>query len=453
MKSKSILTKFLIVLAPIYLVLVLFGSFIAAQILIRDNTDLLAARVGSLAARVSLALDMHEAYAYNTLAQDLIAPLGVEQAVLCVEFKSVASGNIIAAHPPTLGCKGQQSAPFVADIPVDDYDEYSLHLKFSDHVITAAVNKQILMTAAVLMFAFVVTLISAAIGFRTIVSARLLALHQAIRLAASNLDRQRVQSSGYDELAEIIKAYNTLMDQEAVRERQLTAANEVLSKQSKQDHLTGLYNRRFFSTMVAENSTTGLYANSSGAVLLMDIDYFKHINDNYGHAAGDEVLVELSARIRGCLPDDTPVVRWGGEEILVYLEKLDYSEVNTFASMLLNVVGTNTVKTKAGEISVTTSIGIVRLPFHCNNQPLTPEEAVNLADVALYKAKESGRNRAIAIAEQSVDSQSTIAMIEKNFEQALSSGLVHIETIEGPRNFSDSQRTVTTLMSATRKAA
>ena len=68
MKSKSILTKFLVVLAPIYLVLVLVGSFMASQVLIRDNTDILAARVGSLAARVSLALDMHEAYAYNTLA-------------------------------------------------------------------------------------------------------------------------------------------------------------------------------------------------------------------------------------------------------------------------------------------------------------------------------------------------------------------------------------------------
>ena len=84
---------------------------------------------------------------------------------------------------------------------------------------------------------------------------------------------------------------------------------------------------------------------------------------------------------------------------------------------------------------------------------MTPEEAVNLADVALYKAKQTGRNRAIAIAEQSVDSLSTIATIEKDFEQALSSGLVHIETIDGPRNFSESQRVVTNLMSATKKAA
>ncbi len=452
MKSKSILTKFLIVLAPIYLVLVLAGSFIAAQVLIRDSTDLLTSRVGSLAARVSLALDIHEAYSYDTLARDLLAPLGVDQAVVCVEFRTADGSNIIAAHPPTLGCRGQQHAPFESVIPVDDYDQYNLYLKFTDESITAAVNKQILMTAAVLVFAFLVTLVSAAIGFRTIVSARLLALHEAIRLAASNIDRQRVQSSGYDELAEIIKAYNTLMDQDAVRERQLTAANEILSKQSKQDHLTGLYNRRFFSAMVKDNTSASINTDRCGAMLLMDIDHFKQINDNYGHAAGDEVLVELAGRIKNCLPEETPIVRWGGEEILVYLNELEHNEANTFASMLLNVVGARPVKTKAGDIHVTTSIGLVRLPFTCENQPLSPEEAVNLADVALYKAKSSGRNRTVAIAEQSIDSQSR-ALIENDFEKALSDGVVHIETLSGPESAAENQRIVTTLMAATTKAA
>lgn len=134
------------------------------------------------------------------------------------------------------------------------------------------------MTAALLVFAFLVTLVSAAIGFRTIVSARLLALHDAIMLAASNIDRQRVQNNGYDEQAEIIKRYNTLMDQDAVRERQLTAANEILCKQSKQDHLTDLYNRRFFSAMVKDNMPTSINTDRCGAMLLMDIDHFKQIN-------------------------------------------------------------------------------------------------------------------------------------------------------------------------------
>jgi diguanylate cyclase (GGDEF)-like protein len=450
MKSKSILTKFLIVLAPVYLVLVLVGSFIAAQVLIRDNTDLLTSRVGSLAARVSLALDIHEAYAYDTLAQDLIAPLGVDEAVVCVEFRSADGSNVIAAHPPTLGCVGQSNAPFEAEIPVDDYDEYNLHLKFTDAAITAAVKKQIIITASVLLFAFIITLVSAAIGFKAIVSSRLLALHDAIRMAADNLQRQRVQSTGYDELAEIIKAYNTLMDQDAVRERQLTAANEILTRQSKQDHLTGLYNRRFFSTMVTENSPA---TPVSGAIMLMDVDHFKKINDVHGHAAGDEVLVALAGRITNCLPDETPVVRWGGEEILVYLSNLGYDEVNSFATMLLNAVGATPVTTKSGDIKVTTSIGIVRLPFSCGGQTLLPEESVNLADAALYKAKSAGRNCAIAIAEQSLASEDAIAVVEKDFEKALKEGLIHTETLHGPPQRNSSYSVVTPITSATPKAA
>ena len=242
MKSKSILTKFLIVLAPIYLGLVLLGSFVAAQLLIRDTTDLLAARVGGMAARVSLAIDIHEAHSFSALAQDLIAPLGVDPAVVCVELRSNESSAFITAHPPTLGCKGQEEAPFEVLLPVDDYDTYSLFVKFTDEATRQAVNKQVLITVCILALAFLVTLISAAIGFRMIVSRRLLSLHDAIRMAADNLQRRRVKESGVDELAQIINAYNTLMDQDDVRERQLTAANEILTLQSKQDPLTGLYN-------------------------------------------------------------------------------------------------------------------------------------------------------------------------------------------------------------------
>ena len=433
MKSKSILTKFLFVLTPIYLGLVLFGSFVASQLLIRDNTDQLAARVGGLAARVSIALDIHEAQSYSTLAKDLIAPLGVDQAVVCVEYRSNTTGKFITAHPPTLGCKGQNKAPFEVDVPVDDYDNYSLLVKFTDKEITDAVSKQLMIISGILTLAFLVTLISAGIGFRMIVSRRLLALHEAIRLAANNLQRLKVESNGVDELAQIINAYNSLMDQDAVRERQLTAANEILTKQSKQDPLTGLFNRRFFSSIVNDDdNSAGVYANSCGTIMLLDIDYFKNINDTHGHAAGDEVLIELSKRLKDCLPDDTPIVRWGGEELLVYLDNLEYPEVNTYAAMLLSVIGSTPVPTKNVSINVTTSMGVVRLPFTSANKPLSPEEAVNIADAALYKAKSSGRNQAISIAEQLVETDEIRNLIENDFESAIKQGHIHTETIMGP---------------------
>lgn len=432
MKSKSILAKFLFVLAPLYLGLVLIGSFTASQLLIRDTTDLLTTRIGGLGARVSLALDVHEAHNYRTLANDLIAPLGVDPGVVCVEFRSNIDSTVIATHPPRVGCKGQQDAPFNVELPVDDFYDHSLFIKFTDKNITEAVNKYLLMTAAVLTLAFLVTVISAGISFRMIVSRRLLALHQAIGFAAKNLHRTRVQSDGVDELAQIIDAYNSLIDQDAERERQLTAANEILSLQSKQDPLTGLYNRRFFYSVASDESHTANYANRAGTIMMLDVDFFKNINDKFGHAAGDEVLVELSRRLKSCLPKNSLVVRWGGEEILVYLEDLDPSKVTNTATLLLTVIGSTPMRTKAGAITVSTSIGIVRLPFNSANRPLSLDEAVNIADAALYSAKSSGRNRAISITDLQVSKIEINDLIGRDFETALAQGTIHVDTIIGP---------------------
>lgn len=126
------------------------------------------------------------------------------------------------------------------------------------------------------------------------------------------------------------------------------------------------------------------------------------------------------------------VVRRGGEEILLYLENLQHPEVDSYATMLLSVIGSKPIKTKAGKITATTSMGIVRPPFTCANIPLSPEEAVNIADAALYKAKSSGRNRAISIADQQVDTADIKEVIERDFEEALAKGYIHIETITGP---------------------
>jgi len=144
------------------------------------------------------------------------------------------------------------------------------------------------------------------------------------------------------------------------------------------------------------------------------------------------VLIEIGSRLNNCLPDDTPVVRWGGEEILVYIEDIAYGEVDTYATMLLSVVGAKPITTKAGDISVTTSMGIVRLPFTCGDKLLSPEESVNLSDAALYRAKSTGRNRAIVIAEQQLPDNEVKATIENEFDQALAKGLVHVDVIEGP---------------------
>jgi diguanylate cyclase (GGDEF)-like protein len=427
----SILLKFLLVLAPIFLAIVLCGSFVAAKILIRDNTGELTARVGSLAARVAIALDINDAYRYRQLANDLIAPLGVDRAIVCVEYRKTGAEDFLAAHPQGLGCKGQ-SAPFFVDIPVDYDEAYSLGVWFTDAEISAAVKKQVSISAVVLALAFLVTLLSATIGFRLIVSSRLLELHSAIRKAADEFERSKVPTVGNDELTEIIHAYNSLMDREESREQQLQSANEILTRQSRQDPLTGLCNRRYFSELMGEPSSRQPAPGKCDAILLMDLDHFKQINDRCGHLAGDEVLIEVATRLAQAVPAGATVVRWGGEEFLVYLPGLAFTEVESIGAMVLQSIGKTPIETSHSSLSVTTSIGIVRLPFLIENKAMSAEQAVSLADAALYRAKSAGRNRAVSIASQSLPGDAARAIVENDFAQAERDALIKSVDVPGP---------------------
>ena len=93
--------------------------------------------------------------------------------------------------------------------------------------------------------------------------------------------------------------------------------------QSERDPLTNLANRRhFLSVMQAEQARGGAEAGFDGALLLVDIDHFKHVNDSHGHAAGDIVLCEVARRLNEAVRGDDLVVRWGGEEFLVLALKV-----------------------------------------------------------------------------------------------------------------------------------
>ena len=156
-----------------------------------------------------------------------------------------------------------------------------------------------------------------------------------------------------------------------------------VQSQAETDALTGLINRRKMQFLLEQ-----AVQNEEGfSILLLDIDYFKHINDRYGHNTGDEVLREVSARMGECLRQHDSLSRWGGEEFLLLLPTADIGGALGVAERIL---ATTRASLFSQGISLTVSLGAALY------QPgERPEDIVHRADIALYKAKQSGRNRVV----------------------------------------------------------
>ncbi|MCH2456375.1 MAG: GGDEF domain-containing protein, partial [Idiomarina sp.] len=146
----------------------------------------------------------------------------------------------------------------------------------------------------------------------------------------------------------------------------LKAANSMLADQSLKDPLTGLWNRRALQKEMDERQKHGERrdaATQSDGLILLDLDFFKRINDKYGHAAGDAVLAEVSRRLQMICRDSDKLIRWGGEEFLFLVRNVDDENLKELSERILNELAKKPVRFEGYEIPVTTTIGFIRLPF------------------------------------------------------------------------------------------
>jgi len=189
----------------------------------------------------------------------------------------------------------------------------------------------------------------------------------------------------------------------------LAELNDELAYRSAHDPLTGLFNRRSFQDRM--RSRTGEAAPRLGAAdcfTLLDIDHFKRINDEFGHAAGDAVLVEVGKRLRAAMRESDMVLRWGGEEFLVYSQGVTQEQRPLLVRRILDALAATPVVLEDGTaLAISATAGAVSLPFAPDaidaggQEPLAQpdwEQAIALADRALYKGKETGRNRGYIVA-------------------------------------------------------
>jgi diguanylate cyclase (GGDEF)-like protein len=167
------------------------------------------------------------------------------------------------------------------------------------------------------------------------------------------------------------------------------------------------------------------------ALYLMDVDHFKHINDTYGHGAGDAVLREISEALREILRETDMIVRWGGEEFLAFLPAVPRSSLDDVARRLLTGIPARTIDYQGMELSVNISIGYTPFPLAPGGRPMSWERAVNLVDMALYLAKGHGRNRAYGVQGFAADITMTMEEIEQDIEGAWRAGAIDLSIVQG----------------------
>lgn len=170
------------------------------------------------------------------------------------------------------------------------------------------------------------------------------------------------------------------------RTKNLEQKNLILEKIAKTDGLTGVYNHKHIHEILENEFKRAKRYRKKLSVLMIDIDYFKNVNDNYGHQIGDRILVNISEIIKRTVRETDVVGRYGGEEFIAVCCETDVEG----AYILAERIRTNIEKLKFTEnnLSVTVSIGLAEL-----NEEKEPKKLVEKADKLLYEAKKSGRNR------------------------------------------------------------
>ena len=167
--------------------------------------------------------------------------------------------------------------------------------------------------------------------------------------------------------------------------KKLEVANHELQNLSFKDSLTGLYNRRYFCRYIGDELKSLRRTPQPNCLMLLDIDLFKQVNDNFGHAVGDDVLMEITKVFTSIIREADIAARWGGEEFIFFLPDTTLSNAEVLAKRLVETIRQYQFAT-VGQLTV--SIGLAE---YQENE--TFEDWFERTDSALYQAKSLGRDR------------------------------------------------------------
>ncbi|WP_438869528.1 diguanylate cyclase domain-containing protein [Pseudomonas sp. L1(2025)] len=215
---------------------------------------------------------------------------------------------------------------------------------------------------------------------------------------------RRVPPAQIAELDSLGSDFNALLGEMEAWQSHLQSENETLAHQASHDSLTGLPNRAFFEGRLIRALRSAAKINEKVAVLFLDSDRFKDINDNFGHAAGDAVLVAVAERVRAQLREDDLVARLGGDEFAILLAPLHKAEdAQRIADKIIASMDKPIPLPGNEQVLTSLSIGIAIYPDH----GATPGTLLNAADAAMYQAKRLSQG-----SQQTAEAEPTAANVQ-----------------------------------------
>ncbi|ATC95271.1 diguanylate cyclase [Pseudoalteromonas tunicata] len=176
---------------------------------------------------------------------------------------------------------------------------------------------------------------------------------------------------------------------EAINKKELEEANHKLESLSRIDRLTGLYNRGFWEESLKKEAKRLQRNEGQSCLLMLDVDHFKRINDEFGHSGGDAALRHIADVLKKTLRESDLIGRFGGEEFAVTLVDTDVEGGKVFAERVRKILAESTIIFDNNQIKLTISLGLA--PY--KKSYLQHEQWIADADKALYYSKENGRNR------------------------------------------------------------
>jgi len=212
--------------------------------------------------------------------------------------------------------------------------------------------------------------------------------------------KQVIQAGAYDYLPKdrigeeslLRVLINTL--EKARLKREIKNAREKIAMMSIRDELTRLYNRRYFNEVIEKEVSKAMRYETDLVLCMIDLDYFKKINDTYGHLAGDITLSEIAGMLKKCVRQSDLCCRYGGEEFTVIMTNTDTKGARKVSERFKEMVAHRLFQYNSSKFHCTVSVGIAAYQPELKQ---SSTELVEAADNALYQAKAQGRNRVVTI--------------------------------------------------------